>query len=94
VLMPHYLLNQSLCTLQESDSRISMTFDSWTSLTGDPYLSVMAHYISSSVDNPQQWELRCEQLAFAPIHGNHSGSNIAKILIETIDKYGIHKKVN
>jgi hypothetical protein len=46
------------------------------------------------VDNPQQWELKYEQLAFAPIHGNHSGSNIAKVLIKTIDKYGIHKKVN
>ena len=28
-----------------------------------------------------------------PIVGNHSGENIAKILIETIDEYGIQGKV-
>ncbi|KAG2758102.1 hypothetical protein P692DRAFT_20694331, partial [Suillus brevipes Sb2] len=38
-------------------------------------------------------ELRTEQLAFTLIHGNHSGTNIRRILIETIDKYGIHTKV-
>lgn len=34
-----------------------------------------------------------EQLAFAPICGNHSGANIGNILIENIDKYGIRTKL-
>ena len=34
-----------------------------------------------------------EQLAFTPIKGNHSGANIGRILIETIDTYGIRSKV-
>ncbi|KIK32074.1 hypothetical protein CY34DRAFT_102290, partial [Suillus luteus UH-Slu-Lm8-n1] len=37
--------------------------------------------------------LKTEQLAFTPINGNHSGANIGRILIETIDKYGIRMKV-
>ena len=75
------------------DSKISMTFDSWTSTNGDPFLSVTAHYVSVCMDNPQQWELQSDQLSFTPIVGNHSGENIANILIETIDRYGIQDKV-
>jgi len=70
-----------------------MTFDSWTSIPGDPFLSVTAHYIDSPVDKPQEWVLRSDQLAFAHIEGNHSGANIGRILIETIDNYGIRSKV-
>jgi hypothetical protein len=70
-----------------------MMFDSWTSEPGDSFLSITAHYIDSPTETPQEWELRMEQLAFTPIHGNHSSANIRRILIETIDKYGICTKV-
>lgn len=70
-----------------------MTFDSWTSLNGDPFLSVTGHYIESSQENPQMWALKTEQLSFAPIDGNHSGANIGRILLETIDSYGLANKV-
>jgi hypothetical protein len=79
--------------LQQLNSKISMTFDSWTSLTGEPFLSITAHYISSPIDKPQQWELKADQLAFMPIQGNHSGSNTAQHLIQTIKKYGIRERV-
>jgi hypothetical protein len=79
--------------LKHIDSKISMTFDLWTSLPGHPFLSLSAHYIDSPADKPQEWELKSEQLAFMPIHGNHSGTNISQILIENIDKYGIHTKL-
>jgi hypothetical protein len=71
-----------------------MTFDSWTSEPGDPFLSVTTHYIDSPADKPQEWELKMEQLAFRLIKGNYSGANIGSILIEVIDKYDIHKKVS
>ena len=71
-----------------------MTFDSWTSLNVDPFLGVTVHYIISSPDNPQHWELKTKQLVFTPIVGNHSGENIAKILLETIDAFGLRSKVN
>src|ERR1700722_7297906 len=65
-------------------SKISMTFDTWTSLSGDPFLSVTAHYIDTPIDKPQQLVLKSDQLAFTPIVGNHSGANIGKILMEAI----------
>lgn len=70
-----------------------MTFDSWTSLLGDPFLSITGHYIQSAVDNPQKWELRSEQLAFTPIEGNHSGQNMSKILLKTVDRFQLREKV-
>ncbi|KAG1805825.1 uncharacterized protein BJ212DRAFT_1486171 [Suillus subaureus] len=61
--------------------------DGWWCEPGDPFLSITAHYIGSLIETPQEWELRMEQLAFTPINGNHSGANIRRILIETIDKH-------
>jgi hypothetical protein len=78
---------------QHVDSQVSFTFDSWTSLAGDPFLSVTAHYIDAMDNNPQKWDLKTEQLAFTPIRGDHSGANIAKILVDTIDRFGIRAKV-
>jgi hypothetical protein len=70
-----------------------MTFNTWTSLNGNPFISVTAHYIMAPDDNSQQWELKSEQLAFTPLVSNHSGANIGSILVETLDTYGIHSKV-
>lgn len=70
-----------------------MTFDSWTSLGGDPFLSITGHYIGAPKENPHLWELKTEQLAFAPIEGNHSGQNIGRILLEAIEAYGLADKV-
>ncbi|KAG2031380.1 hypothetical protein BDR03DRAFT_986441 [Suillus americanus] len=39
-----------------------------------------------------QWELKSDQLTFTTINGNHSGSNIGRILIKAIDDYGIRNK--
>lgn len=79
--------------LAKVDSKVSMTFDSWTSIIGDPFFSVTGHYIWSPDDKPQQWELRREQLSFAHIEGNHSGQNIARMLIDSIDTYNLREKV-
>jgi hypothetical protein len=79
--------------LQKVDSKILMTFDTWTSLVGDPFIGITAHYITAPDTNPQQWELKNEQLAFTPLVGDHSGANIGSILVETLNTYGIHAKV-
>jgi hypothetical protein len=86
------ILKQTI--FQQIPGQISFTFDSWTSKTGDPFLSVTGHYISGSLDKPQDWELKTEQLAFTPIEGNHSGANLSSIILRVIDRYGIRDKVH
>ncbi|KAG2102329.1 hypothetical protein BD769DRAFT_1367557 [Suillus cothurnatus] len=51
------------------------------------------HYIDSPIEKPHEWELKMEQLTFTSIHGNHSSMNIRRILIDTINNYGICAKV-
>ncbi|KAF7372005.1 Zinc finger BED domain-containing protein RICESLEEPER 2 [Mycena venus] len=73
--------------------QVSFTFDTWTSDTGDPYLSVTGHYIDSPADKPSEWSLKCDQLSFTPIEGNHSGQNLFKILVRIVDWYDLREKI-
>ena len=66
--------------MNEIPSKISFMFDMWTSAPGDPYLSLMAHYINAPVDSLSSWELKTEQLIFQQIEGRHTGKNMADIL--------------
>jgi hypothetical protein len=90
------LNNQSIVYAIEKHNilgQVSFTFDTWTSKPGDPFLSVTGHYIASPVDQPHEWELRNQQLAFSPFKGHHSGANMANILIYMVDHYEICNKV-
>ena len=78
---------------QDLPGLISFTFDSWTSRNGDPFLSMTAHYITAPADDPNDWKLKCDQLAFTPIEGNHSGANMANIILRILDRYEIRHKV-
>lgn len=73
--------------LAKVDSQVSMTFNSWTSIIGDPFFSITGHYIWSLDNKPQQWELCHEQLSFDHIEGNHSGQNTVRLIVDVIDTY-------
>jgi hypothetical protein len=73
--------------------KVSFTFNTWTSDAKDPYISITAHYITAPEGQPQEWELKSEQLAFMHFKGNHSGVNMANTLICTINHYDLQKKV-
>jgi hypothetical protein len=79
--------------LANIEGKVSFTFDTWTSDAQDPYLSVTGHYITAPEGRPLEWELKSEQLAFTHFEGNHSGANMANVLIRTIDRYDLRKKV-
>jgi hypothetical protein len=97
VRLNHFLLTHLYPILflspQDVPGLISFTFDTWTSDIGAPYLGVTGHYIDAPKQNPTAWELKCEQLAYTPLHGNHSGANMSKILLHTLDRYDIREKV-
>jgi hypothetical protein len=73
--------------------KVSFTFDAWTSATGDPYISLTAHYIDAPADRPDAWELKSEQLLFQEIHGRHTGKNMGEILTCAMDRYELRGKV-
>ena len=80
-------------TLKNVPSKISFTFDAWTSAPGDPYLLLTAHYIAAPVDRPNEWELKTDQLLFQEIQGRHTGKNMGDILSRALDRYDLRGKV-
>jgi hypothetical protein len=80
-------------TLKKVPSKISFTFDAWTSALGDPYLSLTAHYIDAPADCPNAWELKSDQLIFQEIQGRHTGRNMGDILVHALDRYNLCGKV-
>jgi hypothetical protein len=79
--------------LADIEGKVSFTFDTWTSNAQDPYLSVTGHYITAPKDHPHDWKLKSEQLAFTHFEGNHSGVNMANVLVRTVDRYDLRDKV-
>ena len=79
---------------QRNSGLVSFTYDLWTSANGHIICSLTGHQIITPADKPIEWELKSFQLAFAPFEGNHSGANISKCLINTIDHYNLCKKVS
>ena len=79
--------------LKRVPSKISFTFDAWTSAPGDPYLSLTAHFIDAPTDRPDAWELKTDQLLFQEIKGRHTGTNMADILGRALERYDLRDKV-
>ena len=80
--------------LKNVPSKVSFTFDAWTSAPGDPYLSLTAHYIDAPPDHPNAWELKCDQLIFQEIEGRHTGKNMGEVLGRALSRYDLHGKVH
>ena len=94
ILRHAQIVEERVCTsMSRALRKISFTFDAWTSMTGDLYLSLTAHYIYVPTDKPNAWELKSEQLLFQEIHGRHTGANMAAILGQALDRYRLHGKV-
>ncbi|KAN0138441.1 Ribonuclease H-like domain containing protein [Lactarius tabidus] len=72
---------------------VSVTLDGWSSLTRDPYLGVTVHWVHSSPETPSEWSLRTLLLAFREVKGNHSGENLAKIVMEIFKEAGLSSKI-
>lgn len=72
---------------------MSVTFDAWVSKAYDPYLAITVHYIHASPEKPNDWELKTDVLGFTELEGNHSGANIASIILKVFNRYGIQDKV-
>jgi hypothetical protein len=48
--------------------------------------------VHSTPDSPSEWSLRTLLLAFREVKGNHSGENLAKIVMQIINEVGLRSK--
>jgi hypothetical protein len=73
--------------LHSSRCKIHISLDIWTSPSSLPILGVIAHYISE--DN----QLESAVLAMKEIQGSHDGENIAPLIEEILEEWGIISKL-
>jgi hypothetical protein len=68
--------------------------DTWTDTNGGNFMSVTGHWIGNTKAAPQDWTLRQAQLALVEVDGRHTGNNLARLVVQVIDRYGIRSKVH
>lgn len=73
--------------LEKIPSRICLTSDCWTSLAGDGYIAVTAHYVDA------KWVLHSKILSFCEVFPPHSGEVLASKVHECLIEWGIERKV-
>jgi hypothetical protein len=91
----YFLLSRLLltCVHQSIPGQVSATLDGWSSLARDPYLGVTVHWVHNPVESPTEWSLRTLLLAFREVKGNHSGANLARLVMEILKEAGMTSKV-
>jgi hypothetical protein len=70
-----------------------VTLDGWSLLAPDPYLRLTVHWVHSAPGTPTDWSLQSLLLAFHEVKGNHSGQNLANIVMEIVNEAGLSPKV-
>jgi len=73
--------------LQNSKTKIHLSLDIWTSPSNKPIFGIITHYISDT------GVLEQVVLAMKEIEGNHSGLNLAPVLMDVIRDWGIALKL-
>ena len=66
-----------------SGVKVSIAADAWTSPNKLAFLGVLGYWINDD------WELEEVLLGFEEIHGSHTGENMATIIVEVLERYGI-----
>lgn len=68
--------------------KFSLTTDLWTSGNGKAFASLTVAFIDS------EWQLQEFLLDFVHLTGRHTGENIARALFQTLETYGIERRVS
>nr|GEU94013.1 hypothetical protein [Tanacetum cinerariifolium] len=68
-------------------SRICLTFDAWTSIVTDSYLSLIAHYVDKN------WVLQKRIFNFSLFPSPHTGIDLAEKISCLVKSWGIEKKL-
>lgn len=70
-----------------SAEKVALTCDGWTSRATDPYVTITSHFISTD------WVLVSNILQTRALFESHTGINIAKLLTEAMNEWGLNDKV-
>ena len=73
--------------LHTAKSNIHISFDLWTSGNGLALLAVCAHFVD------EHRTIKTVMLALRPVHGSHSGENMAEIVGQVIKDYEIEDRL-
>ncbi|XP_078446589.1 putative transcriptional regulator tpeD [Wolffia australiana] len=72
--------------LWETVDRVSLTVDAWTAENGTGLLGITVHWVDD------KWAYREWVLAIREIVGKHDGENMATIVIQALDEFGLRSK--
>ena len=73
----------ALQKLLPADAKVSIALDGWTSPNKMAILSIIGYYVTSD------WHLAEVQLGFDQIFGDHSGENMAHVVMGVLKRYNI-----
>ena len=73
--------------LQENSSKISFTFDGWSSRNLDHYFGLTGQFIDKN------WQLKSIALDLIPAKKQYSGSDMSKLFLQTLKKFNLLKKI-
>ena len=74
-------------SLKQAVSRISISFDVWTASHNIAVVGIIAHYIDRNYNNQHV------VIGLPELHGSHSGENITKLVIMTLQSFEISDRV-
>ncbi|RDL30102.1 uncharacterized protein BP5553_06232 [Venustampulla echinocandica] len=69
------------------NASVAITLDCWTSPTNIAFMAVNVHYIDSS------WNFITELIGFEPLTSTHSGLDLAEVLFNVLEQFGIRELV-
>jgi hypothetical protein len=73
--------------LQDVPGKLSFTMDIWTAPNQISFLGIRVHYIDKT------WNLCRTTLDFIPFEDQHSGENIAKLFLSTVQRFKIEDRI-
>jgi hypothetical protein len=75
------------CQLEKAVTKISFSFDMWTSPNRYAFLGLHAHYLDAS------YQVQSRLLALRRVWGAHSGDNQATTIYDIFGEYGIRDRI-
>jgi hypothetical protein len=78
---------KKMLALLPKENKLSIALDCWTSPFQQAFIAITAYFIDAD------WNYRELLLGFEPLSGEHSGPNLAKVLIAVLQKHQLADRI-